>query len=300
MKKISGFVLLAFMLMLMGCQSKNSQQQDESVVLHSYRLIDENRTDEAIVLLTDEINKLSKNTSEANNSAEMIELKITLASAYAKKAGLTVREMAKAIKQSQQIANINTMTTTSTSAEYAKNEKILHDFSELLLTYFKSFQIISVIPKIEPAKIVYLSQAVKIISSISDLSPADLIYSAVLKVVLVRTLLESNEIKQIIPVITKENNECVAKVGEFRDYLVRASKILISGLEDLTKALPDKKDEYMRSAHDIVEFSTHLSEINSAGLVINKLQPNALNQIHSLLGIGSQEINCDSVQNTSY
>ncbi|MBC7419857.1 MAG: hypothetical protein H7328_03930 [Bdellovibrio sp.] len=276
---------------LVGC-GKSRNQDEEGVQLRAYRLIDDDRVDDAISLLTAEIGNRDEAANDgADLSQETTDLRVTLASAYAKKSGIRIYEIANAFQMGKQISNYKIQ---STDFDPESNGEKLNGLSVLLITQLKMMQTISIVPKIAQEKTKYLEIAIRILNSAPNLSPADLVYSAILKVILVRTMLESAELKSFMPKVVKENGQCVARFTEFRDHLTRASKVLLSGYEDVAKAMPEKKEEIMKTAVTIVDLTSSVASLNAAGIVLNSFNTNSLEHIYKSLGVGSQIISCET------
>lgn len=284
---------LILVLLIYGC-SQSKPKSEESTLLRSYRLIDSDKEDEAIGLLSHELQVRDSQAPEGTDqSAEATQLRVTLASAYAKKAGLTIREIARAYDLARSLASFKI--SKENLVNPTENDQKVTDLSNLVLQEIRLIQTITVIPKVEQDQQLYLYQSIRILNSISNLSPADLIYSVIVKVVYVRTLLESNQIKAILPKIVKENNQCVAKLSEFRNYLQKATKILLSAYDNLATALPEKKEEILNSSRSLVELSSNLGTLNSAGVLVFGLNQNKLNDLYRAFGVSSQDITCEKV-----
>ena len=285
--------LLVLFLLVFGC-SQSKPKSEESTLLRSYRLIDSDKEDEAIGLLSHELQVRDSQAPEGTDqSVEATQLRVTLASAYAKKAGLTIREIARAYDMARSLASFKI--SKKSLVNPTENDQKVTDLSNLVLEEVRLIQTITVIPKVDQDQQQFLYQAVRILNSTPNLSPADLIYSVIVKVVYVRTLLESDQIKALLPKIVKENNQCVAKLSEFRNYLQKATKILLSAYDNLAAALPEKKEEIVNSSRSLVELSTNLGTLNSAGVFIFGLNQNKLNDLYRIFGVSSQDITCEKI-----
>lgn len=282
--------------LLFGCGKSDHNQSEENVQLRAYRLIDANKVDDAISLLSAEIDSRDQNAQNGiDESKETTDLRVTLASAYAKKSGIRIFEIAKAFEMGKKISSFK-LQEFSSKADSSNNpsDKALRDISKLLMAHLKMIQTLSIIPQISQEKADFLLQAVRVLNSSNNLEPADLIYSAILKVILVRTMLESDSLKFVMPKVVKENNQCVANLTEFRDHLTRASKILLSGYEDIGKAMPEKKKEVENASKAIVELTTNVASVNAAGVVLHSLNTSSLDSIYNSIGVGSQVVDCES------
>lgn len=285
------FAFIAFVIV--GCGG-SKHQQSESVLLRSYRLIDSGQPDDAIALLHDEIDaRDAKAANGQDQSGETNELRVTLASAYAQKAGITIREIAESYQLGKKIAQVKFK---DIDASYrSEGDRKVTTMLNMVLIHFRTIETVTIVPKVPSDRLRYLEQAVKVLDSTAQLGQADLLYAAILKLVTVRSMLESDNLKAVIPKSSDINKQCVANFSGFRDYLLRATKILISGLDNVMQAMPDKREELTRNSNDVSEVAAGLSSINAAAITIFSVDRSTLNEIYRIFGISSQEINCESI-----
>jgi hypothetical protein len=278
------------LLLFFGCGGKENHQE-ESTLLRSYRLIDNDKADDAISLLSDEIDQRDNASADGlDTSAETTELRVTLASAYAKKAGITIHEISQSYVLAKKISDIKLQNDFENFQ--TENDRKITDISKLLLGQIKIAQTLTVIPKVNSENIVYLHQAVKILDSAPNLTTADLVYSSILKIVLVRSMIESDSLKSILPKASDINKDCVADFSNFKNYLLKTTKILLGSFDDLIKALPEKSSDIVKTIADIKELSENIASVNAAGIVIYNVNRSTLNSLYRFFNVSPQEITC--------
>ncbi len=290
------FLLFVLFSLLLGCSQNN--QKHEDVQLRAYRLIDDNNVDQAILLLIDEIK--SRNAQAPNhkdNTYSTKELKVTLASAYMKKAGISIKEIAVSFQLAKNINSFRAFNENEISKDEANASKNLKNISTLFATCLRLAQAILIIPHVADQNIIYLKQATKVISSCPNLDPEDYIYSAIIKIILVRSMLESENHGDISPKIEKQNKVCVTNLSDFRDYLTGMTPILSSAYQDVAKAIPDRSEEMKSNINKITVLSDNLKTANFASIVVSSLQNESLNPLYVFLGIGNEIRSCVENEN---
>lgn len=287
-------ILSFFVPLLMVACGKSNKVSNETPLLRSYRLIDENRTDDAINYLTSQIDERDAVApSGQDDSPDTTRLRVALASAYGKKAGVDVHAMAKAFQAGKSIASVKAVKFDKIDEAKASNQD--HQLEALavwIVESLKGVEVVEVIPKIEADKIMYLQQAIRILNSTPKLLPGDLVYSALLKVIYVRAEFEVSELKTVLPTVHQENGQCIAKVSDFRDYLVRASKLLLSAYDDLGNAMPTKKAQFQKDSQVIVDLTTSIASVTAATDILDTVSLDTMNRIYKSLGLASQNISC--------
>jgi hypothetical protein len=275
------FLLLALFSLLTGCDNKEKKHNRNDVLLESYRLIDEDREDEAIGLLDSRIEEFSDDSPE---NLELKNLKVTLASAYAKKAGISIREIGASFSKIKNIADLKTENFQTSNATNGV-DKNLSQFSNIILDTFKFVNTFSALPKVSQEKMPYLTHAVKILNSTNGLDYTDRIYSALLKIILVKSMFESPELHSILPYATKENETCVVKTFEFSEYLLRTSRILLSAVKDLEQSYPDKKGQFSAQGKKITEWTESLVSINATSVVLSQFAMGQLETVYRFFAV---------------
>lgn len=269
-----------------GCGREN-KAQDETPLLHAYRLIDENRTDEAISLLSDELTKISQTGSNDDRTqAEITELRVTLASAYAKKAGISIKEIAKSMDLGQKIAktdfevNDNIIIIGS-----PKGDQSLKEIIHLFAYYLKLVKNLSVIPQVEESNVVYLTRALKVLDGTQNLKSADLLYTIILELVYFKTILSSKELSDSAPRVVVKKGQCVVDVFKFKQLLEKLSKVILSGYENLAKLFPANEKKYESDAKSIVSALDTISTASSSGYLVYNESLFSIDTIYVLLGL---------------
>lgn len=192
-------VTLTFSLMaaaLLGCGTKNDTQQSEPV-LKAYRLIDEQRTDEAIELLESSL------VQEPANS----EYKVVLASAYAHKAGIKIQKLVPVIIQSDKLKRMNVQIPEighNQQPNKAVNAGALN--IALLLNRFAGFfETYASVPIVTPDQATYLTHAIYLLNDVgAQIKQEDVLYRAVLEVVLFKHILTEGLIGEFAAPQTKD------------------------------------------------------------------------------------------------
>lgn len=230
LSKVTTFILISFIMGLTTTACGPQKNGTESILVRSYRLIDENRMDEAITLLTQE---------QKQNPSEQVN--VTLASAYAKKSGLSIREITKSFSQAQAIASVDTSSLTESPNYFDQN---IGQLGKLTTVNSQHFRFFSVVPKIEESKIIYLEYACKLLNSTQLTDPANHIYAAIIKIVLARSYLS----------LSKPQMSVVSSLDDFKKPLLKSSRFIASATGNFLAAMPEKQKE-------IAEFQTQLNSL---------------------------------------
>lgn len=223
-----------------GCARKNSADHRESVKLKAYRLIDEQRTDEAIALLE----------SELKGSPGNYEYTTILASAYAHKAGVKIQNLMPVIARASSIKGFKPPD--STPHNRTQSELVNEAAMKMVFVLSQSANalgVYSTIPMVPDRMIVYLEYAVSLLGKLGErLQPEDALYKAVLGVVLFKHSLASDFIGQLSGPPTKSQDTCRVDFVAFKEASEKAAKILIDVLHDIGTADPRQADEMRRLA----------------------------------------------------
>ena len=151
--------VLILVFLIYGC-SQSKPKSEESTLLRSYRLIDSDKEDEAIGLLSHELQVRDSQAAEGTDqSSEATQLRVTLASAYAKKAGLTIREIARAYDMARSLASFKI--DKQSVVNPTENDQKVADLSNLVLQEIRLIQTITIIPKVEQDQQLYLYQSIE-------------------------------------------------------------------------------------------------------------------------------------------
>lgn len=226
---VSLFIILAAFFFV-GC-APEKKQQNESTSVKAYRLIDEQRTDEAIQLLETSLRE------EPDNQ----DYKIILASAYAHKAGFGVQKLiplmsrAKSFKQDDALflKIIEELKKDEKPAQIMQLARLFNQMSEFAKIY-------NAIPSTESVyEVAYLEQAIDILNKVGkDLKPEDALYRGVLEILLLKHILSEKLIGQINTEIKLEN--CQVDLSTANLSIIRLGKLLIDIYYDIGIANPSQ------------------------------------------------------------
>lgn len=233
-------ILFLLFILLQGCnQSKNKNQQDP--ILKSYQLIDEQRTDEAISLLEGEILK----------SPEDVKLNITLASAYAHKAGVKLQKLVGIVLQiKKSIENRKKIKREKEKAgtTLAKSSK---GFSELLIKINSFIDVFESIPNIDQKDSVYLKHAIFLLSSLGNKLPKkEYLYKAILEVILFKYTLNDTLIEEINENVLLSEQSCKIDYSLLSESMINITKLYIMILIDLSIGTDSNYDEELKIAEN--------------------------------------------------
>lgn len=218
--RINGLLgLFASISLFVSCAAKNSSPQSDPVP-EAYRLIDLQRTDEAIDLLKSEIVK----------NPEDREARFALASAYAHKSGFKIQKFVGLLKSIEKIKEENPN----------KGHDKVNRVKDLGFLLGKASGVISVfsdIPEIEPEKIQFLKEAILQITFIENPTQTERLYRGILRVLLLKHYIIDNfiDLREMVDV-----KNCRFDIDNLKRALVQFSSELISTLEDYAAAVPDK------------------------------------------------------------
>lgn len=265
MKKAVFFIFLSFLLM--SCSQKTERDEKSELILTSYRLIDENRTDEAIYLLEESLVE----------TPEDYALNVTLASAYAHKAGFRVQKLVPIFSQVKKIENLKKLRkkkneerakeqsegTDVSGSKIRVDKEIKNDFFSSaadLMNYFSSYlSIYSAIPSISSEDAVYLEHSILLLDELQErIAPPDAIYRVVLNTVRLKYLIETKLVKEF----ARDNSAggtCRVSVGKLSQDIIDISHVLIDIVTDLAFVHPKKEIELLAMRTDISNATSNLT-----------------------------------------
>jgi hypothetical protein len=227
--------LISTLLFTFGCQ-KSNDSGSETATLKAYRLIDENRMDESIQLLQDEI-QAKENRKEIDD--EYYSYISIMASAYAKKAGITMRTLVQSYNQIKtSLARTDELIPKKKSAD--KNQRVIQDIEEQIRNYTKLSRILKIMPVIDDNSLVYLNYAIALLDKIPKPATADHMYRIILRVVAFTHLISNANINKVLPETSKTEEQCVVHLRKTNEYLLLVSKLYIKILDDLSLAFPSQ------------------------------------------------------------
>ncbi len=234
------FLILTIIMSITSssCQRKD-KSESEDVVLKSYRLIDENRADEAITLLE----------AELKITPDSYDFRSILASAYAHKAGFKIQKLAPLVTIAKKLSSLKIK-----KEENLKNEshKSL-DSSQSILKLNYAFEVFDTIPVILPEKIVYLDYAIHLLNSLdTKIRTEDVVYRALLKVLRLKYKI-SAKISVNANSNFSSNPTCKADLSGLDEYVQSVAKEFLSLIDDVKAANPDQKEKLDILSQDVEE-----------------------------------------------
>jgi hypothetical protein len=251
---------LFFTLACFGCGHKNETQQENNI-LKAYRLIDEQRTDEAIELLENSLAEDPQNT----------DYKSVLASAYAHKAGIKIQKLVPAINQAEKLKKIDDKSA-STAEPHSAIEKVNADalnIAALLGKFAGFFEVYASIPLVSKEQGPYLSHAIYLLNDIGNtIKPEDVLYRAVLEIVLLKHILAENLVGEFVASPTKDKQTCLIDIGSVNDTVVTIGKLMIDIYNDIGFANPQQAEAMKKLAN---ETSDSVSNITIATTTVTVL-----------------------------
>lgn len=261
-----------------GCGSDNDKHQNNTIIT-SYRLIDEQRTDEAIELLESELVKAPDN----------YELTTVLASAYAHKSGVKIQNLISAINQTDKLKNKSYENKPSgksakveikntfekensqnqeTNQEQEKNQRKPEDkmnaaalnIASLLTHFTHFFETYASIPVIDSASAVYLTHAISLLEGVKkEIKAEDALYKAVLEVVLFKYRLTDRLIDDTAEVEQIEAKTCQINLDTVHDTILELGNLLINIYQDLALANPKQASDLKKLSDQTQNFVTNVS-----------------------------------------
>lgn len=262
---------------LVGCVDKMQDQRDNTV-LNAYRLIDEKRDDEAIELLE---NALVKDPAN-------YDFKAVLASAYAHKAGIKIQTLVPTVQKSSQLNKLTeTAKAMSGEAIGAKVDSdaliiasMLGKFSGVLETY-------AAVPTINKIQSIYLVYAIDLLNSLGNkIKLEDVIYRAVLEVVLFKYYLAESFIGEFVEPKVKNEASCRVDLEKVNDAIIKLGKLLIDILNDVGFANPSKAEDMRRLADDTSDSISSLTIAITTVTVVDEVANIFLKQTAIQNGFG--------------
>ena len=262
---------------------KTNENEKLSVEQIAYYYIDQNRSEEAIKFLYGEIKKyLLKPSLTIEEKMVLDNLYVILASAYAKLSDFSVLRITNAISIGKKITEIDNFNDEKmiqkssnnieikSKSKINNNDEILNDFSKIFIFNFKYYHLFKVIPKVEENNIVYLKYSVKILNSIENLKRPDLIFRALLKIVLAISVFEINYLKFEVSNDILDPNYCKIDLNFYSQNLINTLDEIKSAMQDLLISLPEKKNELSEIIAKLDYYKIYLALQTNQTFEINK------------------------------
>ena len=253
---------LAILLSFSGCGNKN-QDRNTDTVLEAYRLIDEQRTDEAIELLESSLAKDPKNS----------EFKAVLASAYAHKAGIKIQKLVPILNQTDKLKKMNDKLP-DISKDKSISEKVnagALNVAMLLTRFAGFFETYSSVPLVTKDQATYLSHAIYILNDIgSEIKPEDVLYRAVLEIILFKHVLSEGLIGEFSEPQTKDEQTCRIDLGNVNDTVIKLGKLLIDIYNDIGFANPKQAVDMKKMAEQTGESDSNITIATTTVTVLDE------------------------------
>jgi hypothetical protein len=277
MNKTSIIILLLGGVIL-GCQTKNQDRKDD-VALRAYRLIDDQRTDEAIELLETELREDSSNK----------DLKVTLASAYAHKGGIKIQKLASVV------GNVDTLNKSKRTFIDIGKQKTMSEqtnatvmnASTMLLNLAQVFDAYAAIPVINRDQASYVRHAIMLLNEIknSDLKPEDVLYRLVLEVVMLKHFIAENLLGDFAPPKNKKN-ECKLDLEKVNQNFVALGKLLLDIYNDIGFVRPKSATEMKKLSNDTSDAISNATIFFTSAAVLDDAAKTFLNESVVQSGFG--------------
>jgi hypothetical protein len=237
---------MIFLLSMTISCAKSRQQTQDDPVLEAYRLIDEQRTDEAIELLE---------TSIANDPSNTT-YKPVLASAYAHKAGIRIQTLIPFLVESEKLKKMDSKPSESSKLPTAGeqlNASVL-SISQLLRSFSTASEVYASIPLISKKNLVHLNQAIFLLNDAgAKIKPEDALYRAVLEVVLFKYILAEDLVGEFAAPKEKNSQSCRIDIGNLNNSVIKLGRLLIDIYSDLGIANP-------KNAGDVKQMSAKTAD----------------------------------------
>jgi hypothetical protein len=261
-------LIIAVMVFLPGC--KKNQHHTEEVTVKAYRLIDEQRTSEAIDLLEDVLKRNFKNN----------DVKFVLASAYAHKAGIKIQKLVPTITQLYKFKNFNKKinkvnkkpnlnvqddTTTKSNSEVEISASVFLNKMAAVLDTFDA------IPSVNNQQVEFLMHAIDLITSIgSQMTQEQALYKAILEVILFKYIIqESTMPPDNFEASIIDDKNCSISIKKLNESLVPLGKLLIETFTDMGLANPSQSNSMNKMSQEI---KLHIFEFETIASTVGTLE----------------------------
>lgn len=226
-------IALLISLLVLSCAEKEVVQ-NEQTTLEAYRLIDSNRTLEAIELLE----------SRLENDPNNYEFKVALSSAYAHLAGFKIAKLVPIITSAENLQKVLKQKKIDDEADQIptlrdgepKEKKIKKSSWISQVAAFS--EVYQSIPDFRTkADQVFLSYAIRLLDDLGEnVKPSEAIYKVALRIVLIKSLISKFELES-----SDLENDCKVDVQKTKKVVTELSSLTLSGFKDLLIARPKDK-----------------------------------------------------------
>ncbi len=247
----------ATLLLLGACGSKKAEKS-ETPVLKAYRLIDEQRTDEAIELMEKSLSQDPGN----------YEYKVVLSSAYAHKGGIKIQKLLPSLLLAEKLTKLNArearlrdqLKKTPDRTRTGETNRAAIQVAFLLAKYSSYFDLYASIPTITPTQSTYVQQAIRLLNSLpSTIQPHDALYRAILEVVLFKHILAENLVGEFSPPTTKDEASCRLNLSLVNDTVIKLGKLLIDIYNDVGISNPKQAENMKQLSEETADVVSSLS-----------------------------------------
>lgn len=271
-------IIFCFLWVTLSCAKKESVKSEKNVVVESYRLIDEKRTDEAIQLLENALKDDEQN----------VDLKMALASAYAHKAGFRIQKLVPAVKQIEKLNKILKEEEKKKKEERnsVTGKKIDENASEIafvLLKYTIFLETFASIPSPSQEESKILLHAISIINDLgNDIQPKHAIYRVVLSILLIKYYMTNGLVDDPEFALIKNKESCEIEVKNLSLYIRKLGELIVDVHYDLAIAHPNQSTDLRKNAESIARSLSVVAQQATNTVDINRMLLNVLNK--ELLG----------------
>jgi hypothetical protein len=269
--KAFGLLLISLVLLASSaCQKK--RRAEDSALVTAYKLIDAQRTDEAIQLLEAETGKMKP------GDMDYARYRVALASAYAHKAGIKVQRFGKLL----QIGKIKLDFKLKVSDKATNSTEAVDNFLVSLSKMLKGLSGISAVytsvPTLNSTEERYLVYAIRILDGIDDkeLRQGDYVYRAVLRAIYLKHYISTHLFEETADDLVSVRT-CKVDFNRFSTAVLAVAKVGIAIFDDLSFAQPKKAKQFQQSrqqlanvASDLTTISTFASLLDDASLMMAK------------------------------
>ena len=289
-------LIIYFGIATLGCSQKKAEQK-ENVQLSAYRLIDENRSDEAISLLTGEIEtRDSSSPTGFASDSETKDLRVTLASAYARKAGISIFEIARSfdlIKSLDSTPRLQLSELSGLGGPTSQLEKQTVLVQDFVSNKIKILETLAVLPRVSLDKLDYLIYGVRVLQGVPNLNSSDLIYKSILNIVIARTYLDTEVTHKMTGgLVVQRNSICYYNFTGLYVHFLRVVEIILTTVQDLNVALPERRPEIARISDDLIKLNSNMNVWQSNLDLTQEITQASLESFSTALGF-RLENSCD-------
>ncbi len=257
--------LLLFVAVSLSC-SRTQKRPVEEPTVTAYKLIDDNRSAEAILILEEE-KKLRPDDPK---------LLIALASAYAAYGGLDLPALIPTIESQFIKKNVKGLALNYKAAKKiagsGETSAVTDAWVAMIRLVSAAVESFSHLPKI--SKISYVYQALDTINAIKDKTRGHYLYSATLRMVLFKNELVDHSLRSVV--VGDKGQKCVVNLPELPNMAILIEQSTQAILSDLGGAYPKQvknyraiSDQIAKAAHNVLTASLALSFAGDAVAALN-------------------------------